>query len=70
MLQKDIDNDSLVKIYERVWKFKINPVLGSEEVHEYENIVARLEFRFKIINDNYDSFFSTILLIATIFLLH
>ena len=52
MLQKYIDNDSLVKIYERVWKFKINPVLGSEEVHEYENIVARLEVRFKIINDN------------------
>ena len=51
MLQIVIGNDLLVQTYGRTRK-KIKSMQSLENLHKYKNIVARLEVKLLIINDN------------------
>ena len=51
MLQKVIGNDLLVQTYDRVQK-KLKSMRSPENLHEYKNIVARVDVKLLIINDN------------------
>ena len=51
MLKKIIGNDLLEQIYDRAQK-KLKSMHSPENLHEYKNIVARVEVKLLIINDN------------------